>query len=210
MWCWGLGCQPWAATRIRVRCSISFGIIIADVQQGIFTWLSSCFKKPTWSEQVFKPPAAWWMFSPPSERFPVHITSSPSSHLSYSHACWHFDLFQMQLSWSHHQDSHPFHLPSQLALPSRGSNWLAWLPRGAWHRFPCLTNRSAGLLPQLSFLQEVFSRLCLPWGDQVPSGCNPTLPLQLTDGGALPKTSNSTTPFNFCIFSWAYFIKECL
>lgn len=32
--------------------------------------------------------------------------------------------------------------------------------------------------------QEDFSRLCLPWGDQVCAGFTPGLPLQLTDGGA--------------------------
>lgn len=47
--------------------------------------------------------------SPYSEQFLVHVVSSPVSHLTSSHACWHFDLFQMQLSCCPHYASRPLH-----------------------------------------------------------------------------------------------------
>lgn len=96
-----------------------------------------------------------------SEWFLAHVVSFPVSHLTSSHACWHFDPFQMQLSCCPHCVSHPLHPLWQHCRPgeARVSPDCPELPG-----IPPLVspNRSAVLLPLPPFLQEDFSRLCMP------------------------------------------------
>lgn len=105
-----------------------------------------------------------------SEWFLAHVVSSPASHLTSSHACGHFDLFQMQLSCCPHYASRPSATPAlQHCQPEEA----------ACHLFPGLANRPAVLLPLPPFLQEDFSRLCMPRGDQAQAGSTSALALQL-------------------------------
>lgn len=111
-----------ASSHTRWCTTIPQSIIPVLQHRGFF--LAGLFKKKnkTWSKYVYEPLAVRWMHFPPLwTTFPpllAYVVSFPASHITSSHACWHFEHFRMQLSSCPHSASCPLH-----------PVWQHWWPR---------------------------------------------------------------------------------